>query len=132
MTARILVVDDVPANVRLLTARLEAEYFDVRSATNGREALQMAVAERVDLILLDVVMPDMSGFEVCARLKSDPATAHIPIVMVTALDNPSDRITGLESGADDFLTKPVSDVALLTRVRSLVRLKSITDELRTR
>ncbi len=132
MTARILVVDDVPANVRLLTARLEAEYFDVRSATNGREALEMAVAERVDLILLDVVMPDMSGFEVCARLKSDPATAHIPIVMVTALDNPSDRITGLESGADDFLTKPVSDVALLTRVRSLVRLKSITDELSLR
>ena len=132
MTARILVVDDVPANVRLLTARLEAEYFEVRSAINGRQALEMAVAERVDLILLDVVMPDMSGFEVCARLKSDPATGHIPIVMVTALDNPTDRITGLESGADDFLTKPVSDVALLTRVRSLVRLKSITDELSLR
>jgi two-component system cell cycle response regulator len=132
MTARILVVDDVAANVRLLTARLEAEYFEVRSAMNGLQALEMAVAERVDLILLDVVMPDMSGFEVCARLKSDPATAHIPIVMVTALDNPADRITGLESGADDFLTKPVSDVALLTRVRSLVRLKSITDELSLR
>lgn len=132
MTARILVVDDVPANVRLLASRLEAEYFDVRSASNGREALEMAVAERVDLVLLDVVMPDMSGFEVCARLKSDPATAHIPVVMVTALDNPADRIAGLESGADDFLTKPVSDVALLTRVKSLVRLKSITDELSLR
>ena len=69
------------------------------------------------------MMPDMSGFEVCAALKADPRTAHIPIVMVTALDKPADRITGLESGADDFLTKPVSDVALLTRVRSLVRLK---------
>src|SRR5206468_7175183 len=77
-------------------------------------------------------MPDMDGFEVCRRLKSNPGTHHIPVVMVTALDQPADRVRGLEVGADDFLTKPVNDIALLTRVRSLVRLKMVTDELRLR
>lgn len=132
MTARILIVDDIPANVRLLDARLQAEYFDVRTASNGRDALEVALTERVDLVLLDVMMPDMSGFEVCAALKADLRTAQIPVIMVTALDGIEDRVKGLECGADDFLTKPVSEVALMARVKSLIRLKMATDELSVR
>jgi two-component system cell cycle response regulator len=132
MTARILVVDDVPANVKLMEARLSAEYFDVISVLSGQEALATCERAQCDIVLLDVMMPDMDGFEVCRRLKTDPATHHIPVVMVTALDSPSDRNRGLEAGADDFLTKPVSDVVLIARVRSLTRLKMMTDELRMR
>jgi two-component system cell cycle response regulator len=132
MTARVLVVDDIPANVKLLEARLSAEYFDVATAYSGTEALAMCERAESDIVLLDVMMPDMDGFEVCRRLKSNPATHHIPVVMVTALDQPSDRVRGLEAGADDFLTKPVTDVALVSRVRSLARLKMVTDELRLR
>jgi two-component system cell cycle response regulator len=132
MTARVLVVDDIPANVKLLEARLSAEYFDVATAMSGAEALAICAKAECDIVLLDVMMPDMDGFEVCRRLKSNPATHHIPVVMVTALDQPADRVTGLEAGADDFLTKPVSDVALIARVRSLARLKMMTDELRMR
>ena len=132
MSARVLVVDDVPANVKLLEARLSAEYFDVLTASSGAEALAVCARAECDIILLDVMMPDMDGFEVCRRLKGDPATAHIPVVMVTALDQVSDRIRGLEAGADDFLTKPVNDLQLITRVKSLVRLKMLTDELRLR
>src|SRR6202051_2973093 len=132
MTARVLVVDDVPANVKLLEARLSAEYFDVSTAESGAEALGICERAECDVVLLDVMMPDMDGFAVCKRLKGNPATHHIPVVMVTALDQPSDRVKGLEAGADDFLTKPVSDVALVARVRSLVRLKMMTDELRMR
>ena len=132
MTARILVVDDVSANVKLLEARLSAEYFDVITASSGTEALSVCERADCDIVLLDVMMPDMDGFEVCRRLKSNPATHFIPVVMVTALDSPSDRLRGLEAGADDFLTKPVSDVVLLARVRSLTRLKMMTDELRMR
>jgi two-component system cell cycle response regulator len=132
MTARILVVDDVPANVKLLEARLSAEYFDVVTAMSGREALAICERAECDVVLLDVMMPDMDGFEVCRRLKSGLTTHHIPVMMVTALDQPSDRVRGLEAGADDFLTKPVSDVALIARVRSLSRLKLMTDELRMR
>src|ERR671918_1714231 len=132
MTARVLVVDDIPANVKLLEARLSAEYFDVVTAINGVDALAICERAECDVVLLDVMMPDMDGFEVCKRLKSNPVTHHIPVVMVTALDQPSDRVKGLEAGADDFLTKPVSDVALIARVRSLARLKMMTDELRMR
>ncbi len=132
MTARVLVVDDIPANVKLLEAKLGAEYFDVVTAGSGPEALRKVEEERPDIILLDVMMPGMDGFEVCQRLKSNPATAHLPVIMVTALDQVSDRVQGLESGADDFLTKPVNDVALFARVRSLVRLKTMVDELRLR
>jgi len=132
MTARILVVDDIPANVKLLEIRLLAEYFEVLTASNGAEALEICEDGKVDVVLLDIMMPGMDGFEVCQRLKADPATAHIPVVMVTALDQTSDRIRGLEAGADDFLTKPVNDLQLLTRVKSLVRLKMLTDELRLR
>src|SRR5437588_5617987 len=132
MSARILVVDDVPANVKLLEARLSAEYFDVLTASNGAEALDICSRAECDIILLDVMMPDMDGFEVCRRLKSNPATHYIPVVIITALDSAADRVRGLEAGADDFLTKPVSDVVLIARVRSLTRLKMMTDELRIR
>src|SRR4030088_2193109 len=132
MTARILVVDDVAANVKLLEARLSAEYFEVLTAMSGEEALAVCERAECDIVLLDVMMPDMDGFEVCRRLKAGGTTHHIPVVMVTALDQPSDRVRGLQAGADDFLTKPVSDVALIARVRSLARLKLMTDELRMR
>src|SRR5215468_6148102 len=117
MTARILVVDDVPANVKLLEARLSAEYFDVVTTSNGAEALSICARGECDIVLLDVMMPDMDGFEVCRRLKANPATHHLPVVMVTALDQAADRVKGLQAGADDFLTKPVSDIALIARVR---------------
>jgi two-component system cell cycle response regulator len=132
MTARVLVVDDVPANVKLLEARLAAEYFDVITAMSGEEALTICERAECDLVLLDVMMPDMDGFEVCRRLKTNPATHHIPVIMVTALDQPSDRVRGLDAGADDFLTKPIPEMALIARVRSLSRLKMVTDELRMR
>src|SRR5246127_2320085 len=132
MSARILVVGDVPANVKLLEARLSAEYFDVLNASNGTEALQICARAECDIILLDVMMPDIDGFEVCRRLKSNPATHYIPVVIITALDSAAHRVRGLEAGADDFLTKPVSDVVLIARVRSLTRLKMMTDELRMR
>jgi len=132
MTARILVVDDVPANVKLLEARLSAEYFDVTTAYNGADALAACERAECDIVLLDVMMPELDGFEICRKLKSNPVTHHIPVVMVTALDQPADRVRGLEAGADDFLTKPVADVALISRVRSLARLKMMTDELRLR
>ncbi|WP_105401039.1 PleD family two-component system response regulator [Neorhizobium sp. T7_12] len=132
MTARILVVDDIPANVKLLEARLLAEYFDVLTADDGYKALAICDSTHVDLILLDIMMPGIDGFEVCERLKANPRTAHIPVVMVTALDQPSDRVRGLKAGADDFLTKPVNDLQLISRVKSLVRLKTLSDELRIR
>src|ERR1700743_2606605 len=132
VSARILVVDDVPANVKLLEARLSAEYFDVLTAANGAEALQMCQRAECDITPRDVMMPDMDGFEVCRRLKSNPATHFIPVVMVTALDSAADRVRGLEAGAGAFLTKPGSDVVLIARVRSLTRLKMMTDELRMR
>ncbi|WP_367714541.1 PleD family two-component system response regulator [Nitratireductor sp. GISD-1A_MAKvit] len=132
MTARVLVVDDVPSNAKLLESRLLAEYFEVVCAHSGAEALRVCADGKVDIVLLDVVMPEMDGFEVCRRLKQDPATQHIPVVMVTTLDETADRVKGLEAGADDFLSKPVGDLQLLTRVKSLTRLKMLTDELRLR
>ena len=132
MTARILVVDDIEANVRLLQAKLSAEYYEVLTATDGLKALELADSEQPDLILLDVMMPGLDGFEVCRQLKEGGSTRHIPVVMVTALDGRQDRIHGLEAGADDFLTKPLDDVMLFARVRSLTRMKSAIDELRMR
>ena len=119
MTARILVVDDIDPNLKLLEARLTAEYFDVITATNGLEALEIRERGECDIVLLDVMMPGMDGFEVCRRLKKTPTPLHLPVVMVTALDQTADRISGLEAGADDFLTKPIDDIALFARVRSL-------------
>jgi two-component system, cell cycle response regulator len=132
MSGRVLVVDDLLPNVKLLEARLSAEYLTVLTAMNGKDAIEICEKGECDLVLLDVMMPEMDGFQVCKYLKSSPLTAHIPIVLVTALDQPADRVKGLEAGADDFLTKPVNEVALLARVRSLLRLKIMTDELRTR
>ena len=132
MSARVLVVDDILTNIKLLEARLMAEYFDVLPATSGAQAIAICQQELCDIVLLDVMMPGMDGFEACRRLKTDPATAHIPVVMVTALDQPADRVRGLDAGADDFLTKPVDEVALIARVRSLSRMKLAVDELRTR
>ncbi len=132
MTARILVVDDVEANVRLLEAKLTLEYYDVLTCSDGPSAIALAEAETPDIILLDVMMPGMDGFETCRRLKAEPATKHIPVVLVTALDGREDRIKGLEAGADDFLTKPLDDVILFARVKSLIRLKLVMDELRAR
>jgi len=132
MTARVLVVDDILANVRLLEAKLAAEYFEVVTAMNGLDALDAVQRSKPDIILLDVMMPGIDGIEVCLRLKANPATQHIPVIMVTALDQPEDRLRGLRAGADDFLTKPVSDISLFCRVKSLVRLKMLTDELRVR
>ena len=132
MSARILVVDDIEANVRLLEAKLTAEYYQVLTATDGISGLAVAASERPDIILLDVMMPGMDGFQVCRRLKEDPLTRHIPVVLVTALDGRNDRIQGLEAGADEFLTKPIDDVVLYAPVRSLTRLKLVLDELRQR
>jgi len=132
MTARVLVVDDVVPNVKLLEAKLSSEYYDVIVAYNGLEALEKVEQEIPDIVLLDVMMPGMDGFEVCRRIKDNAKIAHIPVVMITALTEPSDRVCGLEAGADDFLAKPVDDIALFARVRSLVRLKTMTDELRLR
>jgi two-component system cell cycle response regulator len=132
MTARILIVDDVQANTRLLEAKLSAEYYQVATARDGFEAITKAQAWQPDLILLDVMMPGMDGYECCRLLKDDPVTLHIPVVMVTALSEAGERLRGLDAGADDFLTKPVEYDTLMTRVRSLVRLKRLLDEWRAR
>lgn len=132
MSARILVVDDILPNVKLLEAKLSSEYYDVLTATSGEEALQRVAQDSPDIILLDVMMPGMDGFEVCKRIKNNPSYAHIPVVMVTALTDNNDKVRGLEAGADDFLSKPVNDTALMARVRSLVRLKMTIDEWRAR
>ncbi len=132
MTATILVVDDLEPNIRVLEAKLLIEYYTVLSATSGAAALEILSKHKIDIILLDGMMPEMDGFETCKKIKSNPETMHIPVIMVTALSEIDDRIKGLESGADEFLTKPVNDHALLARVRSLSRIKSMIDELKLR
>ncbi|MEJ5080871.1 MULTISPECIES: PleD family two-component system response regulator [unclassified Ochrobactrum] len=129
MTARILVVDDVESSVKLLEALLLREYYEVVSAYNGAEAIEICLGGQIDVVILDVLMPGINGFEVCRRLKDDPRTTNIPVVMLTALNSAQDKITGLEAGADDFMTKPVNDQQLLSRVKSLARLKMVSDEL---
>lgn len=132
MSARILVVDDIEANRRLLQAKLEAHYFTVMHAENGQQALDIARAELPEIILLDVMMPGMDGYETCLQLKADPRTSYIPVVMVTALSDPEDRIRGLDVGAEDFLTKPVDDFALMSRMGALMRYNVVACELRQR
>lgn len=132
MSGRVLVVDDVATNRLLLRAKLSSAYYDVVVAENGNQALEMARTEQPDMIMLDVMMPDIDGFAVCARLKASEETAHIPVIMVTALDTAEERIRGLEAGADDFLSKPFNDLALFARVRNLMRMKMMFDEMRLR
>ncbi|MDD4615812.1 MAG: PleD family two-component system response regulator [Alphaproteobacteria bacterium] len=132
MSARILIVDDTPLNVKLMTAKLARDYYFVSTASNGKEALKKVAEEKPDLILLDVMMPEMDGFETCLRLKRNPATAYIPVIIVTALSDIEDRVKGLAAGADDFLTKPINDIALMARIRSLLRMKVLMDEWRSR
>lgn len=127
MPGRVLIVDDNPLNLKVLEAKLSSEYYDVVTAHDGPSALEIAQTVAPDIILLDVMMPGMNGFEVCGRLKANPRTSHIPVIIVTALNDVSDRVKGLEAGADDFLSKPVHDLSLFSRVRSLVRFKLLTD-----
>ena len=128
----ILVVDDIEPNIKLLTAKLLKEYYTVLTANSGKEALAILKKGKIDIILLDVMMPEMDGFEVCKTIKTDPETTHIPVVMVTALSDIDDRVKGLEAGADEFLTKPYNDTALFVRLKSLSRMKSLIDELKLR
>ncbi len=132
MTARVLIVDDIPANVRLLQAKLEADYYEVLTASDGHAAIRLAVDAQPDIILLDVMMPGIDGYEVCRQLKDHADTRHIPIILLTALDGRDDRLSGLEAGADDFMTKPVDDVMLVARLQALVRLKQMVDDIRLR
>lgn len=132
MSARILIVDDQPASVKLLAAKLGNEYYQTLTAEDGVTALEAVERDAPDLVLLDVMMPGMNGFEVCQRIKQNPQTMHIPVVIITALGSRQDRVQGLEAGADDFLTKPVDDTTLFARVRSLVRLKHMLEQWRMR
>jgi adenylate cyclase len=128
-TGRILVVDDTPHNVKLLADLLAVKGYEVLTAASGSEALEQVVRQRPDLVLLDVVMPGMTGYEVCRKLRDDPKTATLPVVMVTALDPGTERVKGIEAGADDFVTKPLNQPELLARVKSLLRIKSLHDRL---
>jgi two-component system cell cycle response regulator len=133
LSARILVVDDLEANRRLLQAKLAAEYYEVLTAQRGEEGVQIAKRERPDLVLMDVMMPGgIDGYEACRRIKAQPETRHIPVVIITTLDDRDSRVRGLKAGAEEFLTKPIDDVQLMARVRSLLGLKVVTDELRAR
>ena len=125
--ARILVVDDTPANVKLLSDLLTYKGYEVVTATSGAEALEKVETRQPDLVLLDIMMPGMNGYEVCRTIRKDPATEILPIVMVTSLDPAEERMNGLQAGADDFLAKPVDEQELLVRVRSLLRIKELYD-----
>jgi adenylate cyclase len=127
--AKILVVDDTPSNVKLLADVLGARGYAVVTAVSGVDALETVDRERPDLVLLDVMMPGMSGYDVCRKLRANPATTMLPVVMITALDPGQERVKGIEAGADDFLSKPINQPEILARVRSLLRVKSLYDEL---
>jgi CheY-like chemotaxis protein/class 3 adenylate cyclase len=126
--AKVLVVDDTPLNVKLLTDLLGVKGYAVSSATNGEDALVKLAAEKPDLVLLDIMMPGLSGYDVCRKIRADPATALLPVVLVTSLDPQQERVHGIEAGADDFLSKPINQPELFARVRSLLRVKALQDE----
>jgi adenylate cyclase len=126
--AKILVVDDTPHNVKLLTDLLGVKGYAVASAATGEEGLAKLTTEKPDLVLLDVMMPGMSGYEVCQRIRANPETALLPVVLVTSLDPQQERVKGIEAGADDFLSKPINQPELFARVRSLLRVKALQDE----
>ena len=132
MPGRILVVDDIATNRLVLRAKLSSAYYEVLLAENGEQALDMARTEQPDIILLDVYMPGIDGHQVCRALKEDRELSHIPVVMVTGANSTEEKLRGLDAGADDFLTKPVNDLALFARVRNLMRTKMMFDELRLR
>jgi class 3 adenylate cyclase len=129
VSARILVVDDTPVNLKLLGDLLTAKGYAVVTATNGPEALDKVAKEPLDLVLLDVMMPGMSGYDVCRKIREQPDTSMLPVVMVTALDPAQERVKGIEAGADDFLSKPINQQELLARVRSLLRIKELWDQI---
>ena len=128
--AKVLVVDDTPHNVKLLADLLAVKGYGVATAVNGEEALAKVASEKPDLVLLDIMMPGLSGYDVCQRLRADPETALLPIVLVTSLDPQQERVKGIEAGADDFVSKPINQAELFARVRSLLRVKSLQDEVR--
>ncbi|AZL15203.1 PleD family two-component system response regulator [Rickettsiales endosymbiont of Stachyamoeba lipophora] len=132
MTAHVLVVDDLLPNIKLLEAKLTAEYYTVTTARSGKEALEILKNNSFDIILLDVMMPELDGYEVCKIIKADPKHSDTPVIMVTALSEVEDRVNGIKAGADDFLTKPINDLTLFARIKSLLRLKVVTDELKLR
>lgn len=128
MSARILIVDDIQANLDVLEVKLNLHYYEVLTTNRGKKAIEMAKNEHPDLIILDIMMPDLDGFEVCKALKADPETVNIPVIMLTALSDREHKLKGLEAGAEDFLSKPIQDRALLTRIKSLIRAKMTMDE----
>src|SRR5205814_4484160 len=128
--ARVLVVDDTPLNIKLLGDLLAVKGYAVTTAANGTEALAKLAADKPDIVLLDVMMPGLSGYDVCRRIRADPATALLPVVLVTSLDPMEERIKGIEAGADDFLSKPINQPELFARVRSLLRVKALQDEVK--
>jgi class 3 adenylate cyclase len=130
MIAKVLVVDDTPLNIKLLGDVLAAKGYAVSTAQNGEEALAKLAADPPDIVLLDVMMPGLSGYDVCRRIRADPATALLPVVMVTSLDPQQERVHGIEAGADDFLSKPINQPELFARVQSLLRIKALQDEVR--
>jgi adenylate cyclase len=126
---RILVVDDTPVNLKLLADLLTAKGYSIVTAASGAEALEKINGAAPDIVLLDVMMPGMSGYDVCRKIRENPATAMLPVVMVTALDPGQERVKGIDAGADDFLSKPINQPELLARVRSLMRVKTLWDQL---
>src|SRR5262245_26865703 len=132
VTARVLVVDDSVGSMALLQAQLSSEYLEVIPARDGAEALRKVAEYQPDLVLVAAIMPGLSGFDVCRRLRADPATTHLPVVLVTTLDQPEDRMAALHAGADDFMTKPIHLLTLMARVRRLTQSKMVIDELRIR
>lgn len=132
MSGRILIVDDLATNRMLLRLHLARAFYDVVEATDAESALRIAREAPPDLTLIDVILPGVNGYELCRRFKDDPRTTHIPVVMITALGAQTDRVAALEAGADDFLSKPINTTALFARIRALLRMKAMTDELRLR